>query len=671
MYNAFFGLTSSPFAIAPDPQYLYMSGQHQDALAYLIYGIQGNGGFVMLTGDVGTGKTTLCRCMLEHLPDNTDVAFILNPTLNSRELLASICDELSIDYDPHQLSIKTLSDAIYRHLLQSHAAGRNTILVIDEAQNLSEDILEQMRLLTNLETSEKKLLQIIMFGQPELRQLINQPTLRQLAQRITARFHLGPLHAEDTSHYIEHRLNIAGYQPRAGLSSPIPAHLHPRIHQLSHGIPRLINILCDRALMGAYALNKPCLSVPMIEQAAQEVFGQVRPAPRTAGALVRPLSFTLAGIFGTLLVLKFFPQAAHDAGQFLQQLSNSNVVTNNSMAANSSVEDSSRQTHSTANALLVSDTAPAAITQDRDLRSDQTVMVLSSRAANTRTSQPTAPLIPDLQAETLTAQTAPDGIPSGAQEPLEQPRTQTLPQSAPQTMPQSVPADSEQAQTDHAAPQPILSQRAASQPAAPSAIHADRSEPLATETLAYQALLRRWSIDLKDGVEPCQFASQQGLRCLHQKTSLTALQKINRPALIRMIDGAGQTSSLALLEITDGVATVSDGITQRQMSVDSLNAQPLLDYTLLWRPPRGYQGFFKAGDAGPAVLWLNQQLSQLTPLFQSEQDPQFEPRLALYVKAFQHSQNLLQDGIVGPETVIHLNTLLADDVPVLIASRKR
>ena len=210
MYEAFFHLRETPFSIAPNPHYLYMSQQHNEALAHLVYGVGRDGGFVLLTGEVGTGKTTVCRCFLEQIPEDTDVAFVLNPKLQVEELLATICDELSIPYIGDTISIKDYIDCINNFLLKQHSKGRHTVLIIDEAQNLSSDVLEQVRLLTNLETHEKKLLQIILLGQPELQEMFRQPELRQLSQRVTARFHLNALAEEEVGPYVYHRLSVSG-----------------------------------------------------------------------------------------------------------------------------------------------------------------------------------------------------------------------------------------------------------------------------------------------------------------------------------------------------------------------------------------------------------------------------------------------------------------------------
>ena len=249
MYQQFFGLNEQPFSIAVNPRYLFMSARHRDALAHLLYGVGSGGGFILLTGEVGTGKTTLNRCLLEQMPEHTDIAIVLNPALSAVELLATVCDEFEIDYPSGTDSLKVLTDSLHQFLLSNHRADRRTVLMIDEAQHLGFDVLEQIRLLTNLETDEKKLLQIILTGQPELASMLSRPELRQLNQRITARFDLTPLDRAETRTYVQHRLNIAGNRDDRAIFSVSALR---EIYRLSGGVPRLINLLCDRAMMGAY-----------------------------------------------------------------------------------------------------------------------------------------------------------------------------------------------------------------------------------------------------------------------------------------------------------------------------------------------------------------------------------------------------------------------------------
>jgi general secretion pathway protein A len=278
MYTNYFHLKQAPFSIAPDPRYLFMSERHREALAHLLYGIGSGGGFVLLTGEIGAGKTTVCRAFIEQVPANCRLAYIFNPKLTVEELLLTICDEFRIDLAAAAGTpgVKGYVDAINAYLLASHAQGNNSVLVIDEAQNLSPQVLEQLRLLTNLETNERKLLQIILIGQPELRTLLAQPDLEQLAQRVIARYHLGPLSVAETGAYVAHRLAVAGVQ--AG--TPLPPALAPLVHRLTGGVPRRINLLCDRALLGAYVENAREVTPKILRRAAREVFAADVVAPR-------------------------------------------------------------------------------------------------------------------------------------------------------------------------------------------------------------------------------------------------------------------------------------------------------------------------------------------------------------------------------------------------------
>ena len=269
MYLDYFGLTERPFSIAPDPQYLYMSGRHKEAMAHLSYGLTQGGCFIVLTGEVGTGKTTLCRNLLNDLPESVDVALILNANINKQELLQTVCDELGVSYKENY-SQKQLLDQIYQHLLVKFADNRQTVLIIDEAQHLKPEVLEQLRLLTNLETNTKKLLQVILIGQPELQQLLQRRDLRQLAQRITARYHLLPLTKLELNQYVQHRLSVAQCTRSLFSKSAISA-----LHKISKGIPRVVNLLCDRALIIAYGKNDTVIGRKIIQQAAVEALGDV------------------------------------------------------------------------------------------------------------------------------------------------------------------------------------------------------------------------------------------------------------------------------------------------------------------------------------------------------------------------------------------------------------
>ena len=303
MYLEYFGLREPPFSITPDPRYVFLSERHRDALAHLLYGIGkgGSGGFVQLTGEVGTGKTTLCRLLLEQLPENTRVALVLNPKLSPVELVETVCEELKLPIEGKRGSLKALTDTLNAFLLDAYAQGLRVVLIVDEAQNLSIESLEQVRLLTNLETPTQKLLQIILLGQPELRELLDRPELRQLAQRITARYHLTPLDAAETEAYVRHRMAVAGCKrmpfSRLGLKA---------LYQRSGGVPRLVNIVADRALMAAYAREQDSIGERLVDRAADETLpGHARYWMRRYGVWAAAALLLLSVGSGTIWLQRY------------------------------------------------------------------------------------------------------------------------------------------------------------------------------------------------------------------------------------------------------------------------------------------------------------------------------------------------------------------------------
>lgn len=298
MYLSHYGLAEPPFAITPDPRFVFLGERHRDALAHLLYGIGqgGSGGFVQLTGEVGTGKTTLCRLVLEQLPENVRIALVLNPKQTPLELLESVCEELQVPMATRRRSLKTQVDALNEFLLQAYADGLRVVLIIDEAQELSRELLEQVRLLTNLETSTQKLLQIVLIGQPELRETLARPGLRQLAQRITARYHLTPLQPDETAAYLRHRIGVAGASV-----FPFEDKAVARLHALSGGVPRLLNVLGERALLAGYVHGRPRVDVKLVDLAAAEVLPVAAPAQR--GWHILGWTLVLAGIASVWLAL--------------------------------------------------------------------------------------------------------------------------------------------------------------------------------------------------------------------------------------------------------------------------------------------------------------------------------------------------------------------------------
>ena len=298
MYLSHYGLAEPPFAITPDPRFVFLGERHRDALAHLLYGIGqgGSGGFVQLTGEVGTGKTTLCRLVLGQLPEDVRIALVLNPKQTPLELLESVCAELQVPQATRRRSHKTQVDALNEYLLQAYADGLRVVLMIDEAQELSRELLEQVRLLTNLETDTQKLLQIVLIGQPELRETLARPGLRQLAQRITARYHLTPLQPGETAAYLRHRLSVAGAS-----AFPFEDRAVARLHALSGGVPRLLNVLGDRALVAGYVHGRQRVDARLVDLAAAEVLPAATPAQR--GWHILGWTLVLAGLASVWLAL--------------------------------------------------------------------------------------------------------------------------------------------------------------------------------------------------------------------------------------------------------------------------------------------------------------------------------------------------------------------------------
>jgi len=537
MYREYFGLTEPPFSIAPDPRYLYMSNQHQEALAHLVYGLNSDGGFVLLTGEVGTGKTTVCRCLLEQIPENIDMAFVLNPKLTVEELLATICDELGIHYPEGNTSIKVFVDHINAYLLNAHAKGRKTLLILEESQNLSTDVLEQVRLLTNLETNQCKLLQIIMLGQPELKDMLSRPELRQLAQRITARYHLGSLSKKEVAAYVNHRLVVAGSRSRLFPPSTIG-----KLFQLSGGIPRLINLLCDRALLGAYVQGQDRVDKPTLSKAAREIFGKTK-----AQGLQRKTfrwvlaSLVLIGCVATLAMIYY--------------------------------------NHQTELLALIT---PKPVQQK-----------------------------------------------SFSEPMIEQSRLSLL---------------------DWPADKPI--QR--------------------SKEMAYQSLLKQWDVIYNpDNGSACQQAQAQGLGCLETQGSLSSLLHLNRPAVLKLFDEQGQEFYALLAALRGQTAIFVVGTETCTADIKEIEKRWLGDYTMLWQIPTDYKGPIHPGQKGNVVQWLDRQLSLIQGrTTQPRKSLIFDETLVRQVKKFQLAKGLVPDGIVGPHTIIHLNTEVGSREPVLVDKKE-
>ena len=300
IYQQYFALNCEPFSIVPDPGFLYPSSQHRQAVAHLKYGLDREGGFVLLTGEVGTGKTTLTRTLLKRLPAHVRVAYVLNSTLEVTDVLASICQELSIELPKSaQTSLsKNCIDALNTDLIAAHAEGKKTLVVIEEAQNLSPEVLEILRLLSNLETATHKLLHILLVGQPELLETLAQKDQRQLNQRVVARFHLLPLAKSDVANYVNHRLHHAGANRAIFENAAMSA-----LFKLTKGVPRLINLICHHALLAAYATGAKTVSAKLVKNAAMEIFDTQLPQKKSSGKWL--VSLFIVGIFAVLMAERY------------------------------------------------------------------------------------------------------------------------------------------------------------------------------------------------------------------------------------------------------------------------------------------------------------------------------------------------------------------------------
>ncbi len=623
MYAQFFGLKQEPFSIAPDPHYLFMSERHREALAHLLYGLRGGGGFVLLTGEIGAGKTTVCRCFLEQIPKKCNVAYVFNPKLTALELLQTIAEEFHIrprESAPAGEGVKQLVDAINEFLLRTHAVGMNNVLIIDEAQLLSTEVLEQLRLLTNLETRERKLLQIILIGQPELREMLAAPELEQLAQRVIARFHLPALSAAETWQYIKHRLTVAGLRG----SSPFEGKLRERIHQLSRGVPRRINLLCDRALLGAYSQGQSKVSVATLNRAAQEVFGAGR------GAAAAPATAPGAGVDTTPLPV----QRRWMAAGVLVLAAVLGVLFLRAKA----VPEPKPSPSLPAKALAASAPLPAASAAPLALAASASPRPVTSAASASSAASAAS-------AMALTA--------SGVEAP-------------------AIPTSAAEAWQALASLRQFLSARAPGAPAMPlPAIE------------AWQGLARLWQYpgNLREASDFCAALRGAQLQCFYSRDGgLALLRLLSRPSLLILAADAEQAPRYALLlSLGPQSATLqmAGGITQR-FSLLQLSRIWQGEFITLWRAPASLDGAVPSFNGNSAALtWLDQQLSQA--LGEAPREPsgkagskgnapavqRLDAALRAKVARFQRSQGLPSDGQPGPITVMQLNRVNALPEPLL------
>lgn len=623
IYSDYFGIRENAFAITPDPRYLFMSERHREALAHLLFGTEEGGGFVQLTGEVGTGKTTICRAFLEQLPQNVDVALLLNPPDNGRELLLAIASELRLPVPRRDAVARELVELLNDRLLRAHAGGRRTVVIIDEAQNIRPEVLEQVRLLTNLETATHKLLQVFLIGQPELRQKLERPALRQVAQRITARYHLEPLSLPETRGYIRHRLAVAGC--RQGLFSPAAV---KQIYRQSQGIPRVINILCDRALIGAFATDMPEVNASIVRYAAREWRGENGRA-RLNTSLVRPaVALPLAGLM-FVAVAGFAGSSTHPAGS-LASLANAGALSVGNFVKQGwqQFETGASQPTAAAKADARVDTRSNTRSDTRSGAGDVAAEAGNRKAplASSTSESGTAPLVPVERAK-----------------------------------PTAVPLIVAVAEPQKAA----LVTGAVEHDRVPA-----RSVVQAGAQVALQALLHSWGIrsGSVDRLALCDTVVRFGLRCLRETGSWDDLRAYNRPALLTLNREAGKEGYLTLVGMSDEEALVATGDGPRRVGYREMDAYWSGEFVVLWRPPLDGVSLIGENSADWALDWLQAALGRA----EGGLSPHVPPKRSVEarLRAFQHSRGLAVDGIAGPRTLIHLNTLIGDHpFPLLMAHR--
>lgn len=601
MYLKYFGLTEAPFSITPDPAFVYLSAAHRDALAHLMYGVGqgGSGGFVQLTGEVGTGKTTLCRCLMEQMPEDCRVALVLNPLMTPGELLATICEELGIDVSGATASNKAMVDALNAYLLDQHARGRRVVVVIDEAQNLSPEALEQVRLLTNLETAKDKLLQMVLLGQPELRQLLQRQNLRQLAQRITARYHLAPLNQDETRAYVLHRMKVAG-APR----SPFRKAALRALYHRSGGVPRLINIIADRALAAAYAQEAAQVTARTVNAAASEV----QPSEDRVRSNHWPLA-AAAGVVALALMAGALLLGPADWRKGLPPA-----------AAPGAVVAAGTQ----APAPAFAEAAPAAS---------------GANGAAAAGAGQSADVPPSMQ---QMAASAPEGTP-----------------------PDTDPARAA------GAPEPALpvGGYAASPQPAPDGGALDPDWLVRQHRLAWQAVADLWlDGDSAHAIRSaCEGAARTGFACIRDHGNWSRIRNLGLPVLLVL---QGTDVNMLLLRGFNGEELlVGAGDQARSVPRDLVERYWFGEFLVAWPQAPDWPVEIRRGESGAAVDIVMEMAAFAEPAWSG--DNEFDADFEGWLTAFQRRNGLKADGIIGPNTLIHLMAPTIDEPRLLLEPEER
>ena len=616
MFGQYFKIDESVFSIAPNPKYLYLSKQHEEALAHLIYGVTRKGGFVCLTGDIGTGKTTICRCMFEQLPENTDLAFVINPKFSPMELLASICDELNLEYSVFQPSIKEYVKKLNTYLIEAHSKGRNTVLVIDEAQNLSVEALEHVRALTNLETNDQKLLQIILIGQPELKTLLAKPALEQVNQRITARFHIGPLSLNETNHYINHRLLVAGAKQKIFSDANIK-----QIYRLSKGVPRRINILCDRILLGAYITHKNKITSEIIRQSAGEVFGIV---PFDNGIFPKALAASIFALLISGLSILVYQNYKIDSQITQSSLSDLSV---NTIALNTDTDE--------------------AESNIGDIKEKEKEKVEANAVEGIYFESPEVGVASAVKVEQKKIN----------QKEINEKKANYVTKNKPAKV------------VTNTSPKVVVNTAKNSTPIykKPESSTTKKELHFTSYEKAYQQLFRLWAVDYSSTeISPCEYALNNQLHCYQSSGSINNIIGLNRPVLLKSKAELYEPSYIVVVSIEGEYAVVSEKSDYKLVAIPEIEANWNGEFEMLWRPLQAGVSHIRPGQEGKVIALLDQKLAEIQGRQSLAPHPfVYSKNLVDQVRAFQIAKKISSDGVVGPITQINFNNQNLD-TPYLI-----
>lgn len=671
MYNSHFGFSEAPFSISPDPRFLYLSERHREALAHLIYGAGENGGFVLLSGEVGTGKTMLIRTLLSQDFEDIDVALCLHSGLTVTDFIASVLDELHIPKPRDVRSLKPLIDALNAYLLHAHAKGRQTVIIIDEAQNLSREVLEQVRLLTNLETDRQKLLRIILVGQDELLDMVNRDDLRQLSQRITARYHLSALNEAETKDYIFHRIKVADGSPTIMSATTVK-----KIYRLTEGVPRLINVLCDRALLTAYNEESHIVTVKHIQSAAVEVLPALqqkrtvknkgRPRWIWGASLATLLLVGFAGYYYKPLIEKQLIQKTNAFNkQHIKKVEdNSGMVSRETNINNAPENETSKIEPSTS------------ITQN----TDNNISEISESKINNATQSVESKIVESDKVEnnnkmtsTTKAEIVIDNI---------KPNVEPNKQSDNKRSIILTSTDNTDSRSTTAEKSPIIEKvneaTAVEQPAQQVAQEKTMRKPLngaklraglSSEFTGIMALAEAWQLDkdMPANQTLCGYMGKQAMQCVDMEGGFPLLATINRPALLEIQADDGKTGWLPVLEMSQAEfkCIVDNAITTCPLGTIAQYWTGRIKL-LLRKPNVSVQ--IRPQFEGEQVKWLRQRVA----IFEGKDYEAinsslvYDDKLVARVKNLQSKYGLVKDGIVGNNTLLHIFNVAVDDKTPLL-----